>query len=127
LPPDLTARSAGRGAAVPVTPDRDGARRGGAFLSAGPGVPVAAFLPGSGPADRDGDDPKGNAAAPSRKLATALAVRGVTSLRVGAADATALRAARPDATAVDVPGGNHLFRPAPADAVAAFAARARAA
>ncbi|GLK82132.1 alpha/beta hydrolase [Ancylobacter defluvii] len=55
--------------------------------------PVALIIPGSGPTDRDGDNPLGVNAAPYRRLAEALAAHGIASLRIdkrglfGSADA----------------------------------------
>lgn len=42
---------------------------------------VALILPGSGPTDRDGNNPMGVAAAPYRKLAEGLAAQGIASVR----------------------------------------------
>jgi pimeloyl-ACP methyl ester carboxylesterase len=55
----------------------------GTMLSpaAGPGAPTVLIIPGSGPTDRDGNNPLGIRAAPYRFLAEALAGRGVTTLR----------------------------------------------
>lgn len=47
-----------------------------------PGAPLVLILPGSGPTDRDGNNPLGVAAAPYRYLADALAAGGVGSLRI---------------------------------------------
>ena len=49
--------------------------------SAGSGV-VILIIPGSGPTDRDGNNPLGVSAAPYRLLAEALAMRGITSVRI---------------------------------------------
>ena len=48
----------------------------------GPKAPVVLILPGSGPTDRNGDNPLGVKAAPYRLLAEALAAQGVTSARI---------------------------------------------
>lgn len=48
----------------------------------GPRDPVVLIVPGSGPTDRDGNNPMGLKAAPYRLLAQALAERGVTTTRV---------------------------------------------
>ncbi|HEX8191982.1 MAG TPA: alpha/beta fold hydrolase [Allosphingosinicella sp.] len=45
------------------------------------GAPIL-ILPGSGPTDRDGNNPMGVRAAPYRMLAEALATEGITSLRI---------------------------------------------
>lgn len=54
----------------------------GSLMTAGAGAPVLLILPGSGPTDRDGNNPLGVAAAPYRLLAEALRSRGVSTLRV---------------------------------------------
>lgn len=46
------------------------------------GAPVVVILPGSGPTDRDGNNPLGVRAAPYRMLAQALAEEGIASLRI---------------------------------------------
>jgi len=53
----------------------------GTLADAGKGTPVVLIIPGSGPTDRDGNNPLGVAAAPYRLLAEGLAKRGVSSLR----------------------------------------------
>ena len=53
----------------------------GSLADAGKGTPVVLIIPGSGPTDRDGNNPLGVAAAPYRLLAEGLAKRGVSSLR----------------------------------------------
>ncbi|HXQ09550.1 MAG TPA: alpha/beta fold hydrolase [Caulobacteraceae bacterium] len=47
-----------------------------------PHAPVVLIVPGSGPTDRDGDDPLGVKAAPYRLLAEALAVDDIASARI---------------------------------------------
>src|SRR5438270_7894540 len=54
----------------------------GSFRLAGPHAPLVLIIPGSGPTDRDGNNPMGVAAAPYRLLAEALAERGVTTVRI---------------------------------------------
>lgn len=50
---------------------------------AGPGrAPVALIIPGSGPTDRDGNNPAGIRAAPYRLLAEALAAQDITTVRI---------------------------------------------
>ena len=53
----------------------------GTFVDAGKGAPVVIIIPGSGPTDRDGNNPLGVKAAPYRLLAGALAAQGVSTLR----------------------------------------------
>jgi len=47
-----------------------------------PKAPVVLIIPGSGPTDRDGDNPMGVRAAPYRLLAEALAADGIASARI---------------------------------------------
>ncbi len=47
-----------------------------------PDAPVMVLIPGSGPTDRDGNNPMGVAGGPYRKLAEALAEEGIATLRV---------------------------------------------
>ena len=54
----------------------------GSYVDAGKGTPVVLILPGSGPTDRDGNNPMGVKAAPYRLLAEGLAARGVSSVRI---------------------------------------------
>jgi pimeloyl-ACP methyl ester carboxylesterase len=54
----------------------------GTLTDAGKGAPVILVIPGSGPTDRDGNNPLGVKAAPYRLLAEALAARGVSSVRI---------------------------------------------
>src|SRR5215470_19821499 len=49
---------------------------------AGPKAPVAIIIPGSGPTDRDGNNPLGVTAASYRLLAEALAPKGVSTIRI---------------------------------------------
>lgn len=54
----------------------------GTMLDAGRGAPVVLIVPGSGPTDRDGNNPLGITASSYRLLAEGLAARGVSSVRV---------------------------------------------
>ncbi|KQR83739.1 hydrolase [Sphingomonas sp. Leaf343] len=54
----------------------------GTLLDAGKGAPVVVVISGSGPTDRDGNNPMGVTAASYRLLAEALAERGVSTLRI---------------------------------------------
>lgn len=53
----------------------------GTFTDAGKGAPVVLIIPGSGPTDRDGNNPLGVKAAPYRMLAEELGKRGISTLR----------------------------------------------
>jgi uncharacterized protein len=53
----------------------------GTLLKAGSKAPLVILLPGSGPTDRNGDNPMGVKAAPYRLLAEALADKGISTLR----------------------------------------------
>ncbi|MFM9827253.1 MAG: alpha/beta hydrolase [Sphingomonas sp.] len=63
-------------------------------------APVILILPGSGPTDRDGNNPLGVKAAPYRLLAEALAAQGVASVRIDKRGIGASQAAVADANAV---------------------------
>lgn len=54
----------------------------GSFLDAGKGAPVVVIIPGSGPTDRDGNNPLGVTAGYLRMLAEGLAAKGVSSIRI---------------------------------------------
>jgi pimeloyl-ACP methyl ester carboxylesterase len=52
------------------------------LLDAGKRAPVVVIIPGSGPTDRDGNNPLGVTAAPYRLLAHGLAARGISTVRI---------------------------------------------
>ena len=54
----------------------------GTLLDAGKGAPVVVIIPGSGPTDRDGNNPLGVAAASYRLLAEVLAKHRITTVRI---------------------------------------------
>lgn len=54
----------------------------GTMLDPDPKAPLVLIIPGSGPTDRDGNNPMGVAGGPYRQLAEALATQGVASVRV---------------------------------------------
>jgi pimeloyl-ACP methyl ester carboxylesterase len=64
--------------------------------------PVVLIIPGSGPTDRDGNNPLGIKAAPYRLLAEGLAQRHIVSVRIDKRGMFASAAAVPDANAVTV-------------------------
>ncbi|WP_395330688.1 alpha/beta fold hydrolase [Novosphingobium sp. BL-8H] len=67
---------------------------------AGKGAPVVLMIPGSGPTDRDGNNPLGVKAASLRLLAEGLAAQGIASVRIDKRGLFASAAAVPDANAV---------------------------
>ena len=97
---------------VPVTaPGPEGALAG-TFLDAGQGSPVVLIIPGSGPTDRDGNNPMGITAAPYKLLAEALAAKGVSSVRVDKRGMFGSKAAVADAnkvTMTDYAGDVHSW------------------
>ena len=74
----------------------------GTFLDAGKGAPVVVILPGSGPTDRDGNNPMGVTAAPYLLLANALAERGISSVRIDKRGLFGSKAAIADANKVTI-------------------------
>ncbi|WP_239987342.1 alpha/beta hydrolase [Sphingosinithalassobacter portus] len=54
----------------------------GSMIDAGQGTPVVLIIPGSGPTDRNGDDPMGSSGGVLRQLAQGLADAGVSSVRI---------------------------------------------
>lgn len=69
-------------AAVPMTAPGPQGPLAGTFVDAGRRAPVVLIIPGSGPTDRDGNNPMGVTAAPYRLLAEALAGKGVSTVRI---------------------------------------------
>ena len=74
----------------------------GTLLDAGKRAPVVVILPGSGPTDRDGNNPLGVTAAPYRLLAQGLAARGVTTVRIDKRGLFGSRAAIANPNAVTI-------------------------
>lgn len=66
-------------------------------------VTAALIIPGSGPTDRDGNNPLGVAAATYRLLAEALAAEGIASVRIDKRGMFGSAAAIADANAVTIP------------------------
>lgn len=69
-------------AGIPMTASGPQAPLAGTLLDAGPKAPVVLMIPGSGPTDRDGNNPMGVTSAPYRLLAEALANAGVSTVRI---------------------------------------------
>ena len=74
----------------------------GTFVDAGKGSPIVLIIPGSGPTDRDGNNPLGVKAAPYRLLAEALAAKGVSTVRADKRGMFGSKAAIVDANAVSI-------------------------
>ena len=72
----------------------------GTFVDAGKDAPVVIIIPGSGPTDRDGNNPLGITAAPYRLLAEQLAAKGVSTLRADKRGMFGSKAAVSDPNAV---------------------------
>jgi pimeloyl-ACP methyl ester carboxylesterase len=64
-----------------VTAPGPGAALAGTMVDAGKGTPIILIIPGSGPTDRDGNNPLGVKAGTYRLLAEALAREGVSTVR----------------------------------------------
>ena len=65
----------------PITAPGPAAPLAGTLVNAGTDAPVILIIPGSGPTDRDGNNPLGVKAAPYRQLAEALARNGISTVR----------------------------------------------
>lgn len=74
----------------------------GTLVDPGGKAPAVLILPGSGPTDRDGNNPLGVAAAPYRLLAEALGARGIATLRIDKRGMFGSKAAIPDPNAVTI-------------------------
>jgi len=88
--------------AVPMTLPGPQGNLAGTFVDAGKDTPVVLFVPGSGPTDRDGNNPMGVSAASYRLLAEALSQRGVSSLRADKRGMFESKAAIADANKVTI-------------------------
>lgn len=76
----------------------------GTFLDAGKAAPVVVIIPGSGPTDRDGNNPLGVASGTYRLLAEDLAAKGVSSIRIDKRGMFGSKAAIADANKVTIAG-----------------------
>ena len=103
------------GAALAVTPITAPGPSGalhGTFADAGKGLPVVLIIPGSGPTDRDGNNPMGVTAAPYRLLAEALGAQGISTARIDKRGMFGSKAAVADPNAVtlaDYAGDTHAW------------------
>lgn len=66
----------------PLTAQGPAGTLAGTLIRPADGQPVILVIPGSGPTDRDGNNPLGVTAAPYRLLAEALGARGIGTLRI---------------------------------------------
>ena len=80
------------------------------FRSAGEDAPVLIIVPGSGPTDRDGNNPLGIKSATYRLLAEELAEKGVATLRIDKRGMFGSKAAIADANAVTIADYAHDVR-----------------
>lgn len=88
---------------VPVeAPGPHGALAGTMLRSSDDRGPVALIIPGSGPTDRDGNNPAGVTAASYRLLAEGLAAQGITTVRIDKRGMFGSSAAVPDPNAVTI-------------------------
>lgn len=78
------------------------ARLAGTLIDAGDKAPVVLIIPGSGPTDRDGNNPLGVTAAPYKLLAEALAGRGISSVRIDKRGMFGSKEAIPNANKVTI-------------------------
>jgi pimeloyl-ACP methyl ester carboxylesterase len=76
----------------------------GTLLDPDPKGPLLVIIPGSGPTDRDGNNPAGVAGGPYRQLAEALAAQGVATLRIDKRGMFGSRAALADPNAASISG-----------------------
>jgi pimeloyl-ACP methyl ester carboxylesterase len=74
----------------------------GTLIDAGSNAPVVLILPGSGPTDRDGNNPMGVTAAPYKLLGEALATKGVSTVRIDKRGMFGSKSAILDANAVTI-------------------------
>jgi pimeloyl-ACP methyl ester carboxylesterase len=86
----------------PLTAPGPQAPLAGILLDAGKRAPVILIIPGSGPTDRDGNNPLGVTAAPYRLLAEGLAKRGISSVRIDKRGMFGSKSAIPDANTVTI-------------------------
>ena len=74
----------------------------GTWLSAGSDSPIVLIIPGSGPTDRDGNNPMGVKAASLKLLADGLAAEGISSVRIDKRGMFGSKAAVPDPSDVTI-------------------------
>jgi len=89
-------------ASIPVTAPGPIGPLAGTLIDAGRHTPVVLIIPGSGPTDRDGNNPLGVTARPYRLLAEALADKAVSSVRIDKRGLGGSKAAVADGNAVTI-------------------------
>jgi pimeloyl-ACP methyl ester carboxylesterase len=80
----------------------NGPLKGTMLSSADSGAPVVLMIPGSGPTDRDGNNPMGIKAASLKLLADGLAAQGISTVRIDKRGMFASAAAIPDPNSVTI-------------------------
>lgn len=85
-----------------VTIPGPGGPLAGSLIEAGRAAPALIIIPGSGPTNRDGDNPAGVAGGVYRQLAEQLGAKGVTTLRIDKRGMFGSKAAVADANAVRI-------------------------
>jgi len=98
----LASAVAAAAASVPITAPGPEGPLAGTLVDAGATAPVVLIIPGSGPTDRDGNNPVGVTAAPYRLLADALAAQGISTVRVDKRGMFGSKAAIPDPNKVTI-------------------------
>ena len=83
-------------------PGPEGALRGTMLAPEMPGGPAVLIVPGSGPTDRDGNNPLGIRGAPYKLLAEGLAAKGIASVRIDKRGMFGSEGAIADANAVTI-------------------------
>ena len=101
----LAATAAGPAESFVEAPGPNGPLKGTMLAPAAApvGTPVVLIIPGSGPTDRDGNNPMGIKASTYKLLAEGLAERGVASVRIDKRGMFASAAAIPDPNKVTIP------------------------
>ncbi|WP_120716718.1 alpha/beta hydrolase [Tsuneonella amylolytica] len=89
-------------AAEEITASGPEGQLAGTLVTPADGKPVVLIVPGSGPTDRDGNNPMGVKAASYRLLAEALGARGIGSVRIDKRGMFGSKAAIADANAVTI-------------------------
>ena len=85
---------------VELTAPGPGGPLAGTLLDPDAKAPLVLLIPGSGPTDRDGNNPLGVAGGPYRQLAEALAAKGIATLRIDKRGLFGSKAAQADPNAV---------------------------